>query len=95
LLFSGCHSFSEVMRGAGTTALGRVSQLTNIIQMDAPFNIQFTSGTTGTGTPRTIVLDLDPVGEPELLEGSGSGSGKNHAGSGQLRIRNEFETKLL
>jgi hypothetical protein len=25
--------------------------------------------------------------------GSGYGSGKNHSGSGQLRIRNEFEAK--
>jgi hypothetical protein len=26
---------------------------------------------------------------------SGSGSGNNHPGSGQLRIRNKFEVKLL
>jgi hypothetical protein len=29
--------------------------------------------------------------DPKLLEGSG----KNHSRSGQLRIRNEFEVKLL
>jgi hypothetical protein len=31
--------------------------------------------------------------DPELL--AGSRSGKNHSGSRQLQIRNEFETKLL
>jgi hypothetical protein len=35
------------MSGAGSTALNRVGELTNVIQMDSPFNIQFTSGTTG------------------------------------------------
>jgi hypothetical protein len=39
---------------------------------------------------------VDPM-DPKCLTGSGSvyGSGKNHSGSGQLRIRNEFEVKLL
>ncbi len=33
--------------------------------------------------------------DPKLLAGSGYGSGKNHSCSGQLRIQNEFELKLL
>ncbi len=31
--------------------------------------------------------------DPKIL--AGSGAGKKHSWSGQLRIRNEFETKLL
>jgi hypothetical protein len=38
------------------------------------------------------VVDLDPVGSEPL---TGSGYGKNHSGSRPLRIRNEFEVKLL
>jgi hypothetical protein len=37
-----------------------------------------------------VDLDPDPV-TSELL--AGFGSGKNHSGSGQLRVRNEFEVK--
>ncbi len=33
--------------------------------------------------------------DPNFLAGSGYGSGKYHSGSRQLRIRNEFELKLL
>jgi hypothetical protein len=38
---------------------------------------------------------VDP--DAKLLAGSGYGFGKNHlgSGSGQLKIRNEFEVKIL
>jgi hypothetical protein len=48
------------------------------------------------GFDKSVVVSVaDPY--PELIAGSGYGSAKNNSGygSGQLRIRNEFEVKLL
>jgi hypothetical protein len=40
-----------------------------------------------------MLCALTSVVDPKLLAGYGYGTGKNHFGSGQLRIRNEFKVK--
>ena len=50
----GTFKFDDILSGAGNDCLGNVQDLTHNIKIDAPGNIQFTSGTTG--RPKAVTL---------------------------------------
>jgi len=51
---SGSFRFKDILTGAGSQHLNKVDELSGLIQMDQPANIQFTSGTTG--NPKGVTL---------------------------------------